>query len=434
MFRKLIDYFGERSVLLLGFGREGRSTYAFIRKYYPQKPLGIADKNAVDIEDDHVRLFTGEGYLDAMEQYDLVMQSPGVSLRDVNIPDGVEVSGQIDLFLRFVDCETIGVTGTKGKSTTSTLIYEILRAAEKSACLIGNIGTPVFESLTDIQGKTAVIEMSSHQLEFAKASPHIAVFTNIYEEHLDHYKGFKGYVDAKLNVLRHQHKNDYFVYNADQSLGDFIDFKNLAATGIAVSADDGEKDTFLHSLTKLNIRLPGRHNHHDIYFAAAVAKILGIKKDALARGIQNFSGIEHRMEPMGVFHGIRFYNDCIATVPESVIFAVQALKDVDSLIIGGMDRGIDYTRFVAELRESGIDHLICMPETGHDIGAKLAALGSKINIVLVDDMEQAVQNAFALTAVGKSCLLSPAAPSYNRYKSFEEKGRQFKKLVSAWAE
>lgn len=434
MFQKLIEYFDERSVLLLGFGREGRSSYELIRKYYPKKPLGIADRNAVDVQDKQVRLFSGDSYLDAIGQYDLVMQSPGVSLRDVNIPKGVEISGQIDLFLRFVTCETIGVTGTKGKSTTSTLIYEILCAAEKSACLIGNIGTPVFESLANIEGKTAVIEMSSHQLEFAKASPHIAVFTNIYEEHLDHYKGFKGYVDAKLNILRYQHKNDYFVYNAGQSLGDYIDFTTSGATGIAVGAGDGEKDDFLHALTKLNTRLTGVHNHHDIYFAAAVAKILGIEKDAVERGIQNFSGIEHRMEPFGVFYGIKFYNDCIATVPESVIFAVQALKDVDCLIIGGMDRGIDYTEFVAELRESGISHLICMPETGHDIGAKIAVFGEKINIVCVDDMAQAVQNAFALTAGGKSCLLSPAAPSYNRYKSFEEKGRQFKRLVSEWAE
>lgn len=432
MYQRLIEYFENRSVLLLGFGREGRSTYELIRKYYPKKPLGIADRNTVDIEDEHVQLFTGDGYLDAINQYDLVMQSPGISLRDVKLPESVEISGQIDLFLRFVTCEKIGITGTKGKSTTSTLIYEILRAAGKPACLIGNIGTPVFESLADIAGKTAVIEMSSHQLEFAKASPHIAVFTNIYEEHLDHYNGFKGYVGAKLNILRFQDEKDYFFYNADQPLRDCIDFETLKASGISVGKNDGENDAFLHALTLLNSRLPGAHNHHDIYFAAAVAKSLGIEKDAMERGILNYSGIEHRMEPFGVFHGIQFYNDCIATVPESVLFAIHALKDVDCLIIGGMDRGIDYSKFVAELAKSGIGHLICMPETGHSIGKSLVMLGSKIDIVFVEDMEQAVQKVFELTEVGKSCLLSPAAPSYNRYKSFEEKGREFKKLVSEW--
>lgn len=432
MYQRLIEYFENRSVLLLGFGREGRSTYELIRKHYPQKQLGIADRNALDIADEYVRLFTGDGYLEAIKEYDLVMQSPGISLRDVKIPDSVEISGQIDLFLRFVACEKIGITGTKGKSTTSTLIYEILRAAGKPACLIGNIGTPVFESLQDIEGKTAVIEMSSHQLEFAKASPHIAVLTNIYEEHLDHYNGFKGYVDAKLNILRYQNENDYFVYNADQPLRDCIDFTALKATGIPVGENDDENDAFLNALTKLNSRLPGKHNHHDVYFATAVARILGIGNDAVERGIQHYSGIEHRMEPFGTFHGIKFYNDCIATVPESVLFAVQALADVDCLIIGGMDRGIDYSKFVTGLAKSGISHLICMPETGHSIGKSLAMVEPAMNIVFVEDMEQVVQKAFELTKAGKSCLLSPAAPSYNRYKSFEEKGREFKKLVSDW--
>lgn len=434
MFQKLIEYFGERSVLLLGFGREGRSTYGFIRKHYPEKPLGIADKNALTIEDEHVRLFIGDGYLDAIEQYDLVMQSPGVSLRDVSIPEGVEISGQIDLFLRFVGCETIGITGTKGKSTTSTLIYEILCAAGKPTCLIGNIGTPVFESLTDIEGKTAVIEMSSHQLEFVKASPHIAVLTNIYEEHLDHYNGLKGYVNAKLNIYRCQDENDFLIYNPDQDLSEFLDLNDVKAKKIPVSAKDGDNSEFLAMLGSLNERLKGKHNQQDIFFAAAVAKCLGIEDEAIGKGIENFEGIPHRMEPVGVFKGIVFYNDSIATIPASVILNVQALENVDSLIIGGMDRGIDYSNFLDELETSGIRNLICMPDTGQSIGQELIKKGSRMKVVFADNMEQAVAFAFELTEKGKICLLSPAASSYNRYKSFEEKGRQFKRLVSEWAE
>jgi len=186
MCQELIDYFRDQSVLILGFGREGRSTYEFIRKYLPQKQIGIADQRSLEIKDEFVDLFTGENYLEAIGKFDLVMQSPGISLRSVKIPKSVEMSGQMDLFLRFAPCVKIGITGTKGKTTTSTLIFETLRAADISTCLIGNIGVPVFDSLEEIEGKTAVIEMSSHQLEFVKASPHIAVLTNIYEEHLDH--------------------------------------------------------------------------------------------------------------------------------------------------------------------------------------------------------------------------------------------------------
>ncbi len=429
MFQQLIDYFENRSVLVLGFGREGRSTYAFIRKHYPKKMLTIADRNALTIEDAYVQLFTGEDYLDAIKGVDLVMQSPGVSLRDVKVPDSVEISGQIDLFLRFVQCEKIGITGTKGKSTTSTLIYEILCAAGRPACLIGNIGTPVFESLADIAGKTAVIEMSSHQLEFAKASPHIAVLTNIYPEHLDHYKGFEGYVNAKLNILRFQKSDDFLIYNPDQTLGDFFDIEKMKAKIVPVSARDGEQSVFLNGLTHMNDRLPGMHNHQDIYFAAAVAACLGIENRAVEKGIKNFRGIEHRLEPVGVFREIKFFDNAIATIPTAVMFDIDALAGVSSLIIGGMDRGIDYSEFIEELDKSSIKNLICLPDTGHSIGRELIKRGSRLRVVIVEDMEKAVECAFELTGSGESCLLSPAASSYNRYKNFEEKGEHFKRLV-----
>lgn len=429
MFQKLIDYFDARSVLILGFGREGRSTYDFIRKYSPQKSIGIADLRTLAMEDRNVTLFCGESYLEAIDQYDLIMQSPGISLRSVRLPETAEISGQTDMFLRFVACETVGITGTKGKTTTSSLIYEILLAAEMPACLIGNIGTPVFDSLEDIEGKTAVIEMSSHQLEFAKASPHIAVFTNIYEEHLDHYNGFGAYVNAKLNIMNYQTEKDFFIYNADQDLGEYIDFKSLKSKGIPVSEQDGENNAFLNSLTLLNDRLLGRHNRHDIFFAAAAARCLGVDNESVFRGIEKFGGIEHRMEPVGVFRGIKFCNDSIATVPASVMSAVEALGDVETLIIGGKDRGLDYSGLISELMKSKIKNLICMPETGYAIGRTLAQTGSKINIVFAADMEKAVKSAYELTHAGNTCLLSPAASSYNRYKDFEEKGRHFKKLV-----
>ena len=211
----------------------------------------------------------------------------------------------------------IGITGTKGKTTTSTLIYEVVSAAGKDACLIGNIGVPVFDVIDSIEGKTAVIEMSSHQLEFTRTSPHIAVLTNIYPEHLDHYNGFEGYVGAKYNIMKHQTKDDYLIYNPDQDLTGIIDLDAVKSNKIAVSANDGEKDEFLKSLTSLNGRLLGEHSHQDIYFAAKVAEILGIEKSAVKKGIENFKGIPHRLEPVGEFRGIKFYNDSIATIPRS---------------------------------------------------------------------------------------------------------------------
>ena len=325
---------------------------------------------------------------------------------------------------------TIAVTGTKGKTTTSTLIYSMLRTAGKSACLIGNMGYPVFDSIEDCKDEIAVIEMSSHQLEFTTRSPHIAVLTNIYPEHLDHYDSFECYATAKLNIERYQSAGDIFIYNSDQGLKGLFDPDSYAGEAVGVSVNDPDAGNF----EGLNNRLIGRHNLHDCLFAARAADRLGVSHADIIKALENYEGIEHRLEPVGVVGSIKFYNDCIATIPHAVMCAVEALGDVDSLIFGGMDRGLDYSAFEAALEKSSIRNLICMPDTGHKIGMHMAELGSDKNIVVVEDMEGAVRAALSVTQKGKSCLLSPAAPSYNRYKDFEEKGRHFKSILRRIAE
>ena len=216
----LLDYLAPKKILLLGFGREGRSTYQYIRRHFPEKELSIADQNPVTLEDAHVTLHCGAHYLEAINRYDLVIKSPGITVRDLQISSSVEMTCQLDLFLRFARCRVVGITGTKGKTTTSTLIYSILQAAGIESCLIGNIGVPVFEDIEAAETMTAVVEMSSHQLEFTSCSPHVAVLTNLYPEHLDHYHGFAGYANAKLNIVRHQKAGDFFLCNDQQDLGE----------------------------------------------------------------------------------------------------------------------------------------------------------------------------------------------------------------------
>ena len=179
--QKLIDYIKDKKILILGFGREGKSTYNFIRKYLPEKLLTIGDKNTVMLEDGNVSYDCGEDYLDNLGNYDLVFKSPGIPFVGVRYPETTEITCQTDMFLRFADCTVVGITGTKGKTTTSTLIFRMLSEAGFDASLIGNMGIPVFEKIDMPDTSVAVIEMSSHQLEFTKSSPHIAVMTNIYE-------------------------------------------------------------------------------------------------------------------------------------------------------------------------------------------------------------------------------------------------------------
>lgn len=434
MYQALIDFFKDKNILILGLGREGRATLGFIRKHYPDMHLTVADRNPVKVDDGNVTLICGENYLDCINDFDIVMQSPGISLRDVKIDEGTTVTGEMDLFLRFVPCKKIGITGTKGKTTTTTLIYRMLQADGVPSMVMGNIGTPVFESLDEIDGKIAVIEMSCHQLEFSHASPDVAVFTNAFPEHLDHYNGFEGYIGAKLNIVRYQNEDNLFISNADQLLEDVVgDLSFVRSRRVNVSCKAYENDEFFRKLTTLTEVLPGELQWQDIFYAATAVREFGVSDAAIEKAVSEFGGIAHRLEKFAVKNGISFYDDAIATIPHAVMGNVRALGNVGTLIIGGMDRGLDYSDFVAELMSAPIDNLICMPETGYNIASDLEAKGCKLNIVRCETLEDAVAKSFELTASGKACLLSPAAASYNRYKNFEEKGNAFKKMVADYA-
>jgi len=434
MYQALIDFFKDKNVLILGLGREGRATFGFIRKHYPDMHLTVADRNPVTVDDGNVTLICGENYLDCINDFDIVMQSPGISLRDVTINEGTTVTGEMDLFLRFVPCKKIGITGTKGKTTTTTLIYRMLQAEGVPSMIMGNIGTPVFESLDEIEGKIAVIEMSCHQLEFSHASPDVAVFTNAFPEHLDHYNGFEGYIGAKLNIVRYQNEDNLFISNADQLLEDVVgDLSFVRSRMVRVSRKAYEKDEFFRKLTTLTEALPGELQWQDIFYAATAVREFGVSDAAIEKAVSEFGGIAHRLEKFAVKNGISFYDDAIATIPHAVMGNVRSLGNVGTLIVGGMDRGLDYSDFVDELMSAPIDNLICMPETGYNIADALEAKGCKLNIVRCETLEDAVAKSFELTASGKACLLSPAAASYNRYKNFEEKGNAFKKLVADYA-
>ncbi|MBR1810643.1 MAG: UDP-N-acetylmuramoyl-L-alanine--D-glutamate ligase [Clostridia bacterium] len=424
----LIEYFKDKKVLILGFGREGKSTYHFIRKYLPEQPLGIADKNPVTVDDAHVTLHCGADYLIAMADYDIIMKSPGIPFVGVKIPQGCAVTCQTDLYLKYADATVIGITGTKGKTTTSTLIYRMLKAAGLHAGLKGNIGVPVFDSIEDAADEVTVMELSCHQLEFMTASPHIAVITNIYEEHLDHYNdGFIGYVAAKMNITNYQSSNDYFIFNPQSTAKDYMDPAALPAR--VIEADPAALAPAIAAAAEKNPHLKGAHNRQNIQVAAQAVRRLGVTDAAIINAIDAYEGISDRMELFGVFGGVEYYNDSIATIPYSVLMGVDALGNVGSLIIGGMDRGLDYTDFAKQLCKRPIDNIICLPETGHNIAKLLQADGCMANIVIAADMETAVKAAVKYTAPGKACVLSPAAASYNYYKNFEEKGKHYKTLV-----
>ena len=451
MIDKLIDYLKDKKILILGFGKEGQSTYRFIRKYLKDQKLYIADRKNVNedliINDNNIEVIFGEEYLENLDNYDIIMKTPGISFANINIESFKEkIKSQLELFLEFIDVTTIGVTGSKGKSTTSSLIYQMLKDQNRDTVLMGNIGVPVFDCIEDIRESTIVVlEMSSHQLEYMDVSPNIAILLNIYEEHLDHYKSIKEYTEAKINIGRFQKENDYFLYNVDNKLiEECIDEINnskhikyeVSFKGNINKESNTKKVYILNDYiyiddnkiynTNEKRNLIGDHQLNNIMFVLAVSDILKLDMKESIKSINSFKGLEHRMEYVGKYDDIIYYNDSIATIPEATINSVNALKNVNTLIFGGMDRGINYNDFIDYLNTGIVENLICMPDTGYKIAEKL---NGKTNVFKVDTLEEAVEIARKVTKKKKICLLSPAAASYGFFKNFIEKGNKYKELV-----
>ena len=250
MINDLIQYFKDKKILILGFGREGQSTYRLIRKYLKNQHLYISDKKAHFEEqfenlqnDKNITCISGAKYLENLQDYDIIMKTPGISFAYMDTAPYVsKIKSQLELLLEFFNVFTIGVTGTKGKSTTSSLIYKILSDQNIKSMLLGNIGIPIFDYVDSIQEKemTLVLEMSSHQLEYTKLSPNIAIFLNIFEEHLDHYESFQKYVEAKCNIFKYQKKSDSFIYNLDSEIIRKL-AKDAKSTTYTVSFSDKNK-------------------------------------------------------------------------------------------------------------------------------------------------------------------------------------------------
>lgn len=443
---KIFEYLTKKGrILILGFGKEGKSTYEFIRSMDATLPIGIADMNEITCEkvlfDTNVFLHIGDNYLDACSQYDVIIKGPGVIIKGYLPPEiQKRITCQTDLFVHFCEAKTIGITGTKGKSTTSSLLYHILKTVGKKAILMGNIGIPVFDTIDEIEEDTiCVMELGCHQLEFMRYSPNIGVLLNIYEEHLDHYLSMEHYIDSKKNIYRHQGREDVALLGNSPYLKDndtmSIIVRNDNSSPNYYELNDEEliisfqSDTIHIPKSKIETKLKGEHNLSNILVCLTIAVILGLDVDECIKAIASFNGLPHRMENVGTYQDITYYDDSIATSIPSVIYAVQSLEMVDTIIIGGMDRGLDYQDLVDFLVTSSVRNILLLPDTNKRIHSLFDEVGTDKNVVSVKDMVEAVGMAKEVTEKGKICLLSPAAASYGFYKNFEERGDHFQNLV-----
>lgn len=474
----LITKYRNKKILIFGFGREGESSLSFFRSLFPNKVVGVYDKKNYQslsstaqkfIKDNpKIKFYSGEDYKQIIKNYDVIIRSPGINpslilSKKERDSKQIEVTSQTKIFFQNTTSTIIGVTGTKGKSTTASLIFRILQldTKDQSVKLVGNINKPVLSealrsktSFGDSR-KTYVYELSSHQLCDLEKSPHIAIILNLFPDHLDYFKNFEEYKKAKTNILRHQSDKDILIYNADEvNLLEVI--KKSPAQKFSYSLYSRKVNCFLandsfyfskkgngvieDSEKILNIKevsLLGQFNFQNIMPAIITAKIMGRETKLIKARIQSFKPLPHHLFFVQRSKGIDFYNDSIATVPQATIAGLKALgNSVETLIIGGSSKELEMQQLSNYLFEnSSVKTLLLFAPTGIDIREKLiqqkeANPEKKIpQMFNVKSMEEAVRLAYKYTDKKKICLLSPASASFNLFKNYKDRGNVFMALV-----
>ena len=446
MIEKIEPWIKGKRILLLGYGREGQSTWNVLRRLGTYEALDIADLKApAALPEDGTVWHTGPDYQKCMDDYDVVFKSPGIVLERPENEYRCSILSQTEVFFQCFRDQIIGITGTKGKSTVTTLLYHLLKQAGMDALLVGNIGIPALDHMEEVKPDTRIVfELSCHQLEYMTVSPHIGILVNIHEEHLDHYGTMEKYVEAKHHIFKNQRPDDILICNV-QCLPE----EGTCPSGLIRAGMDGsgkeldvvqEQDgTWVHFRGKSfciptdEIKLLGQHNYFDIAVAYGVCSILGMDDQVFARGLKTYEPLPHRLQYIGEREGVKYYDDSISTICDTTIQALKTLKDTDTVLIGGMDRGIDYRELIEYLSDCQVPHIILMEATGKRIYQEIhkyyPEFKNRARLILAEHLEDGVKRARQITRPGTSCVLSPAAASYGIFRNFEERGETFSRLV-----
>ena len=446
MIEKIEPWIKGKRILLLGYGREGQSTWNVLRRLGTYEALDIADLKApAAVPEDGTVWHTGPDYQKCMDDYDVVFKSPGIVLERPENEYRCSILSQTEVFFQCFRDQIIGITGTKGKSTVTTLLYHLLKQARMDALLVVNIGIPALDHMEEVKPDTRIVfELSCHQLEYMTVSPHIGILVNIHEEHLDHYGTMEKYVEAKHHIFKNQRPDDILICNV-QCLPE----EGTCPSGLIRAGMDGsgkeldvvqEQDgTWVHFRGKSfciptdEIKLLGQHNYFDIGVAYGVCSILGMDDQVFARGLKTYEPLPHRLQYIGEREGVKYYDDSISTICDTTIQALKTLKDTDTVLIGGMDRGIDYRELIEYLSDCPVPHIILMEATGKRIYQEIhkyyPEFKNRARLILAEHLEDGVKRARQITRPGTSCVLSPAAASYGIFRNFEERGETFSRLV-----
>ena len=363
------------------------------------------------------------------------------------VENGAVLTSEIEMVLKLAPCKVIGVTGTEGKTTTTTLINEIVKKSGRKTYLGGNMGKPIFTKIRNVKPENIIIlELSSFQLSDMDISPDISVVTNIYPDHLNVHKSYEEYREAKKNIFKHQSESGIVVLNYDNEFtrefakeanGKVIFFssKEKLDDGFIYDKADGTikycKDGVRrHIMKKEDIKLRGIHNYENICAAlAATSSIVDV--DTQVKAIEEFTGVEHRLEFVRELNNVKWYNDSIGTSPASTIAGLNSFDEDIILLAGGSDKGLDYKE-VGEAIARKVRALILTGPTSEKIenATKQALNGKNIEIYYTSNMQESVNLAKDIAKAGDVVLLSPASASFDLYKNFEDRGHQFKDCVN----
>ncbi len=443
-----------KKIAVVGLGLEGKDIVNFLLRrktditLFDQKPEAELDFSGINRN--KISLNCGPDYLKkGFLDFDFVFRSPGIR---PDIPEfveakkrGVVITSAMKLFFELCPAKIIGVTGTKGKGTTSTLVYKILKRAGKRVYLAGNIGKPYLELLPKLKKiDWVVLELSSFQLFDLKKSPNIAVVLNITVDHLDWHRDRKEYVNAKKNVVRYQNKNDFVVINADyktpKSFGrstrarKYYFSRRKRLNGCFVEENKiilkiGKEEVIGNTR---DLKLRGEHNWENVAAAVCVAKLVGVNSSLIKKAVFSFKGLEHRLELVRTYKGVSFYNDSFSTNPQPTIAAIKSFVEPITLILGGSDKGLDYDEMGEEIvNTKNVKNIILIGQIASLIKKSLVKAKFKGRIFDLDSskMDRIVRFCFNNTLDGEIVLLSPASASFGMFKDYKERGNLFKITV-----
>lgn len=424
--------FSSEKIAVLGVGLEGRDLINYLTQnytnitVYDEKSRNELDLKGINIKG--ISFVCGSGVFGEkdLNNFYTIYRSPGIYRyrNELNSLEkkGVKISSAIKLFFELCPATIIGVTGTKGKGTTSTLIFNILKKADKKVYLAGNIGRPYLSLLSKLKKSDfVVLELSSFQLIDLNKSPHISVVLNITSDHLDWHKSIQEYVDAKSNIVKFQKPTDWAVINDEYKIPKSFS-KETRGNIIFFNRNK------LEDIYKKDLILRGEHNLENIAAAVSVAKILNIDEKIIIETVKNFKGLEHRLEFVREVNRIRFYNDSFATGPQPTIAAIKSFTEDQTLILGGSDKRLDYKELGKVIEETeNVKNIILIGQIRDRI--KKFIKTKEIFDLGFSEMKTIVKKAFEITPKGGVVILSPASASFDMFKDYKDRGNQFKEVV-----